>query len=191
MNAKIRPLPAFLTAAVVMLISLLSPVLAGAGMSAGPAAANEIDNWQVAHHFVGTWRLVDFKATTGTGAVVHPFGVDAGGVATWTDEGRMTASLWKANRQPFASNDQQLGTPDEYTAAGKSWISYLGTYTVDADAGTISHHVEQSYYPNWNNTVQTRYYAFSNHFNTLTLSTPPIPFGGTTIVGALIWQRIG
>jgi hypothetical protein len=144
-----------------------------------------------AEHFIGSWRLVAFKATTADGRVIYPFGQDAQGVVTLTRDDRMSVAVWKTDRQPFAVNDQQKGTPEEYTAAMQSYITYLGTFTVDADAGTFTTHVEQSVFPNWNGTDQTRFYAFSDDYNTLSLTTVPIPFGGTTIVGALVWKRIG
>jgi hypothetical protein len=134
---------------------------------------------------------VAFKATIASGQVLYPFGPDADGVLTYTREGRMSVSAWKANRQPFAINDQQKGTPSEYTAAMQSYIEYLGTFDVDPGAGTVSHHVEQSVFPNFNGTTQTRLYTFDDNYDTLSLSTPPVPFGGTTIVGALVWHRIG
>jgi hypothetical protein len=140
--------------------------------------------------FIGTWRMTEFKAVTGTGQVVYPFGTDARGLLTYTDEGRMWGVIWKSNRQPFAVNDQQRGTPEEYTAAVQSYIQYFGTFDVDQDAGVINHRLEQSIFPNWNGTTQTRFFTFSDHFNRLVLSTPPIPFGGTTIVGTVSWVRL-
>jgi hypothetical protein len=109
---------------------------------------------------------------------------------TYTRDGRMWAVVYRANRAPFAVGDQQKGTASEYTAAAQSYIQYFGTYTVDRAAGTITHHVEQSIFPNWNDTDQVRYYRFDDHGTTLDLSAPPIQFGGTTIVAHLIWQRI-
>jgi hypothetical protein len=141
--------------------------------------------------FVGTWQLVSFQARTADGRVIYPFGPDAQGLLTYTHDGRMWAAVYKANRQPFAVNDQQKGTADEYTAAVQSYVQYMGTFDVDRDAGTVSHHVEQSIFPNWNGTTQVRFYTFSNDGNGLDLTTPPIPFGGTTLVAHVIWTRIG
>lgn len=182
---------------VTMLLIAALPAL-GAGSASGdikgtaPAALlapSQLKDWEAAHRFVGTWRMTEFKAVTGTGQTVYPMGQDAGGLIIWTDEGYMNGTIWRAGRQNFASPDQQLGTPEEFSAAGKSWVNYLGTYTVDAEAGTITHHVEQSFFPNWSGGHQVRFYRFTDKYDRLTLSTPPIPFGGTTIVASVSFER--
>lgn len=141
--------------------------------------------------FIGSWRLKSFEARLSDGQVIYPFGQDADGVLTYTQDGRMSVAVWKANRQPFAISDQQRGTPDENTAAVRSYITYLGTFSVDREANTVSHVVEQSIFPNWNGGTQTRIYKFTDHGNRLELTTPPTPFGGQTLIGALVWERIG
>jgi hypothetical protein len=162
------------------------PTIASAQLNSDGYASSAADQ----QLFVGTWRLAEFKAETPTGIVVYPLGADAQGILTYTQSGRMNGTLWRSNRAPFAVNDQQKGTPDEYTAAVRSYVQYLGTWDVDPAAGTVTHHVEQSIFPNWNGTQQTRYYQFTDHNNGLILSTPPIAFGGTTIVATLSWVRV-
>jgi Lipocalin-like domain len=139
--------------------------------------------------FIGSWRLVSFEARTAEGQVIYPFGIDAEGAVTITRDGRVWATIWRANRQPFAINDQQLGTPEEYTAAVQSYISIVGDFDVNPSEGIFSYVVEQSIFPNWNGTTQTRFYSFSDQGRTMELTTAPTPFGGTTIVGALVWER--
>jgi Lipocalin-like domain len=139
--------------------------------------------------FIGSWRLISFEARTAEGQVIHPFGTDAEGALTITRDGRVWATIWRANRQPFAINDQQLGTPEEYTAAVQSYISVVGDYDVNPSEGIFSYVVEQSIFPNWNGTTQTRFYSFSDQGRTMELTTAPTAFGGTTIVGALVWER--
>jgi hypothetical protein len=156
---------------------------AGADSGVGPTTASRAS-------LVGTWELTSFEARTGDGRVIYPFGQDAEGLLTYTRDGRMCAAVWKANRPPFAVNDQQRGTPDEYTAAVQSYIQYVGTFEVDRQAGTVSHHVVQSIFPNWNGTTQVRFYQFIDDGNSLDLTTPPVQFGGTTLVAHLIWHRV-
>lgn len=74
---------------------------------------------------------------------------------------------------------------------GPGLPQYVGTYTVDPDAGTVSHHVDQSVFPNFNGATLVRSYRFSDGSQRLKLSTPPPPFGGTTVVATLIWEPIG
>lgn len=139
--------------------------------------------------FVGSWRLVSFEARTGNGEVIHPFGADAEGVLTYTPDGRVSATVYRAGRLPFAIADQQRGTPEEYAAAVQSYVQYVGTWRVDREAGTVAHEIEQSIFPNWNGDTQVRYFRFDDGGDRLELTTPPTPFGGTTLVGALVWER--
>ena len=44
----------------------------------------------------------------------------------------------------------------ELAAAFLSVISYCGSWTVDAESETITHHVSAATYPNWVNTSQAR-----------------------------------
>lgn len=116
-------------------------------------------------------------------------GEDAGGLLIYTPDGRMSAAVWRAGRQPFAVNDQQQGTPEEYTAAMQSYIQLIGAFTVDAEAGTVSHHLEETMFPNWSRTEQKRFYEFGDEGNQLTLKTPPIDFGGSKVVFTARWAR--
>jgi hypothetical protein len=157
----------------------------------GPAPAGAEPGLRLGQEkLIGSWRLLSFEARTSDGRVLFPFGHDVRGVLTYTGDGRMSATVAKAARQPFAINDQQKGTPEEYTAAVQTYISYLGTFDVDRATHTVVHHVEQSIFPNWDGQDQVRYYAFSDHGDRLEITTPPTPFGGATVVAAVVWERI-
>ena len=140
--------------------------------------------------FKGTWRLLSFETRLSDGSVTYPFGTDAQGIVNYTPDGRMAVAVWKANRTPFAVNDLQLGTPEEYTAAMKGYIQYMGTVTVDREHRTVHHKVDSSVFPNWVGSTQSRFYEFNDDGTRLVLSTPPIQFGGVTAVGALVWERV-
>jgi hypothetical protein len=143
----------------------------------------------MADGLVGSWRLVSFETRSSGGEVSYPFGPDAGGVLTYTSEGRVSATVWRADRRRFARDDQQQGTPDECADAVRSYVAYVGTYEVDRLAATVTHHLEQSIFPNWNGTAQVRHYTFDDD-GRLELTTPPTRFGEAHVVGALVWQRL-
>jgi hypothetical protein len=139
--------------------------------------------------FVGSWRLASFETRSSGGEVSYPFGPDAGGVLTYTPEGRVSATIWRSDRRRFAKDDQQQGAPEEYADAVQSYVAYVGTYEVDRPAAMVTHHVEQSIFPNWNGTAQVRNYRFGDD-GRLELTTPPTRFGEAPVVGALVWQRL-
>lgn len=93
------------------------------------------------------------------------------------------------DRPKFAVFDAQKGTPDEYAAAGRTYISYVAEYSVDAEAGAVQHRFRHSAFPNWEGLSQTRYYSVSDDGERLELTTDPQEFGGRTVVGALVWER--
>jgi hypothetical protein len=64
-----------------------------------------------------------------------------------------------ADRKPFA-NGITAGTLEEKRAAYDSYTAYYGTYTVDAKAGTITHHLEDSLTPGRRGVDNVRYFEF-------------------------------
>jgi hypothetical protein len=40
-------------------------------------------------------------------------------------------------------------TPDEFAAAGSSYIAYSGRFFIDEDENTLSHEMAVSFFPNW------------------------------------------
>jgi hypothetical protein len=181
------------TGAVALLLALaasLAFALGWGGATASVAQTNtELGQGIGRQEFVGSWRLKSLEVRLSDGQVIYPFGQDAGGVITYNQDGRMSVSVWKANRQPFAINDQAKGTPEENAAAVASYVTYLGTFDVDRSARTVTHHIEQSLFPNWNGTDGVRAYRFTDHGNVLELTAQP--FGGQTLVSALVWERMG
>jgi hypothetical protein len=70
-------------------------------------------------------------------------------------------------------------TPDEAQAALADYIAYFGTYTVDEDAGTVTHHRHGSVQPNDTHDL-VRGFKFTG--DRLILNPP-----GTTY--EVIWER--
>lgn len=163
---------------------------AATAISDGPAAVRgDAAGKPATADFVGSWRLISFEARSSDGEVRYPMGEDAGGLLIYTKSGQMSAAVWRAGRTPFAVNDQQKGTSEEYTAAMQSYIQLIGAFTVDGEAGTVSHHLEEAMFPNWSGTEQKRFYEFSDGGDRLTLKTPPIDFGDSKMVWTVRWAR--
>ncbi|HEY7126638.1 MAG TPA: lipocalin-like domain-containing protein [Ktedonobacterales bacterium] len=138
--------------------------------------------------FVGTWRLVSVESRTADGRVRYPYGRDAQGYIIYSAEGTMCVAFMAAHRPRFANaNDAAEGTPEELAAAGKLYVSYAGPYEIQDD-GTIHHHVEVSFFPNWIGSVQERLYTFEG--NRLTLSTRPVLIRGLERSSHLVWERV-
>ena len=138
---------------------------------------------------LGTWRLVSFELRLSSGQTTYPFGKDAHGLLVYDAGGNFSVQLGRLDRPWFASGDMLRGTAHEMAAAYNGYIAYCGTYVVDKAEEYLTHQVRLSLFPNWNGRPQRRYFELSG--GTLTLSTPPTPFGGHEVTGVLVWERAG
>ena len=78
---------------------------------------------------IGAWRLVSSVETDiKTGAVDRPLGDKPEGLILYTPDGYMSAQLSAADRPNFESGDMYKGKPEEYVAAGLSYLAYSGPY---------------------------------------------------------------
>jgi len=121
------------------------------------------------------------------GAIRHPLGGDPVGRLTYDAHGRMAVQFMRRERPPFASGEMRGGTVEEMKAAFHGYVAYYGTYTVDEAAGTVTHQVEASLFPNWVGQSQLRSFELSG--DRLTLTTPPTPAAGGMVTLVLEWER--
>lgn len=111
---------------------------------------------------IGTWKFESMKLGTEKGEVIYPYGEKLFGMLIYTQSGYMSVLLMNPDRKGFSSDDPLGGTPEEIKEAYKGFDAYCGTYTVDEEKGTVTHHVEGSKFPNWVGTKQVRYFKFSD-----------------------------
>ena len=138
--------------------------------------------------FIGTWKLVSAEAVRANGDVVKPLGDDPKGVIMYDTHGNMSAQLFRADRQDFASDDRAAASDSEIRAAFLSFTAYYGTFSVNDDEGVVTHHVEGSLLPNWVGGDQHR--NFKLYGVRLTLTPPPREVDGQQQVSSLVWQRV-
>lgn len=124
---------------------------------------------------VGTWNFVSFEARSSKGEAIHPLGKDPYGMVMFDTGGNMCALTMRRDRPKFASNDASRGTPEEIKAAFEGLIAYCGTYEVNEEKGTVTYHIEGSWFPNLVGTDQIRFFEFSG--DQLIIKTPPVPAG--------------
>lgn len=95
---------------------------------------------------LGTWELVDWRATDGSGAVRFPYGEHAQGQLTYSPDGRMSAHLMRP--------------PEDPADAPRQHLSYWGTFSLQEADGTVTHHVIGSSQANWIGSDQVRRFTF-------------------------------
>ncbi len=142
------------------------------------------------HELIGTWKLIDWTVELEGGRVIRPFRGKAIGLLTYTDEGRMIASLMKADRDSIGTRSFAEAMALERASAAAGYLSYAGSYEVIGDQ--VHHHVELSLFPDWVGGTQVRQIEWitnSNDSVDLELSTPHAP-QERSAVNRLRWHRI-
>lgn len=134
---------------------------------------------------LGTWNLVSLELRLEDGTTKHPWGSEIAGQLMYGADGFMAGSFMRTGRSPFLAPDVLAGTAIEFEAAMKSYVGYAGPYSIDGNR--VVHHAEVSLFPNWTGTDIDRF--FEVHDEELTLSTPPLVFGGVRGTAALVWLK--
>jgi hypothetical protein len=116
---------------------------------------------------VGTWRFASMEARSPEGQIIYPYGENIFGRLVYTADGFMSVLLMNPDRPRFGSDDPMAGTPDEIEAAFRGFDAYCGTYTIDKEQATVTHHIQASKFPNWIGTDQVR--SFESRDGRLTL----------------------
>jgi hypothetical protein len=101
-----------------------------------------------AARIVGTWQLVSrtVRKADGTTIVDPVLGEKPMGRLTYDSSGAMSLQMMRMARKDAIStpaNDRDKANPRVVLG----YDSYFGTYTVDEKAGTVTHHVEGSLFP--------------------------------------------
>jgi hypothetical protein len=156
-------------------------------LASTPAAPAQ-DN--LARKFVGAWRLVSVEGTNAT----VPFAFDRPtGMLIYDQSGWMSVQIAvKGARKPFARGAAS-GTVEEKAAAFDSYIAYYGTYTVDAGAGTVNHHLQSHIYPGGMGAHNVRWFEFQGNDRLVLI---PVEDGKGGVISRkdarykLFWERI-
>lgn len=142
------------------------------------------------HNLIGSWKLINWSVEMQGGRVVKPFRGRATGILTYTDEGRMVASLMKTGREPIGTRSFAEAKALERASAAAGYLSYAGTYEIIGDE--VYHHVDLSLFPDWVGGTQIRHIEWiANDDGTidLELSTAHAP-EERSAVNRLRWHRI-
>jgi hypothetical protein len=115
---------------------------------------------ELSKKFLGAWRLISIEGNPPGRPNVYDRPI---GLILYDPSGRMCVNIvLKADRKPFAPYTTGLltATTEEKAAAFDSYAAYFGTFTVDAKAGTVTHHLEDSLVPGRQGTDNVRWFEF-------------------------------
>jgi hypothetical protein len=120
-------------------IGTLGTILFTAGLmarlGAGAASGQSDTASDTTMRFVGTWRLVSITADGKTDPVRGPHPT---GLIHYDATGHMAVQIMPDRARPKYAGTQP--TPDEAKAAIAGYSAYFGTYTIDEQARTVTHH---------------------------------------------------
>jgi hypothetical protein len=155
----------------------------------GAVARNSDPAGSLREALIGAWRLVScVEADVETGEIFLPMGPNPAGFILYTPDGYMSAQLSSPDRADFAGGDMYRGEPEDYVAAGVSYLAYSGPYRVDETQRTVEHGMAVSLFPNWQGQRQLRIPELDG--DTLVLVTDrPSLFAGSLKTARITWRR--
>jgi hypothetical protein len=133
-------------------------------------------------NLIGIWKLISMESQNVEGDVLEKFNWN--GRLRYDDKGYMSVQLFNSNRPHL----EDWGSPEELKKAFEEYNAYYGTFEVNHEEGSVTHHLEGALYPNWTNTDKKRFYKLTD--NKLELITTPIEINDTEVVWRLIWERV-
>jgi len=119
----------------------------------------------------GTWRLVSYRLIGADGDTTYPFGETPEGQIIYTATGQMSAHLMYPGAEP--GDLSGLDATEIFARVSRTYIAYYGRYTVDVDAGTVTHHVQGSLRPTWVGTDQIREFELLGSDRLSLTASPP------------------
>src|SRR5215831_531034 len=143
-----------------------------------------------AKRVVGVWKLVSVEGND----PVFPLAYDhPSGLIIYDASGCMAVQIAvKDDRKPFAAG-LRAGTVEEKAAAFDSYFAYYGTYTVDSEKTTVTHHVENHSWLGRRGVDNARWFEFDGNDRLILI---PMSDGNGGVIERnkatyrLVWQRV-
>ncbi len=136
---------------------------------------------------LGAWKLASAEFRHNDGTIVEYLGRDPDGMLVYTADGFMSVHLMRRDRPRFSTNDRLGGTMEQIKSAFQGYHGYYGTFPVNEDEQSVTHHLQGASFPNWVGVDQKRFLQLSS--GELTLRTIPLLLRGQETVGYLVWRR--
>jgi Lipocalin-like domain len=154
-------------------------VLAAVVLSAGwlAEAGQDRSQAELRKPLVGTWRLVSIEG--GSNAEVR--GSNPTGIIVYDAHGNMAAQIQPDRQRPKYTGPP---TPEQALERMRGYTAYFGTYTIQEQARTVTHHRQGMLDAGAVDFVRS--FTLSPDGNRITLT----PVGGTGKPTHLTWERV-
>jgi Lipocalin-like domain len=138
---------------------------------------------------VGTWRLLSWIRAAADGGREPNWDEHPLGLLVYAADGTMSAQLYDSRRPPLGGPWDQV-TAEAARTAFIGMASYYGRYSLDAQAGTVTHWVEGAMAPDMIGGTQVRGYRFLSP-DRIELSVVNNSEGLSHPAGdVLVWERV-
>jgi hypothetical protein len=108
-----------------------------------PGQVKQTQTTQDRNLIVGAWSLSSYELRLkASGTITTPFGPHPVGRILYEANGQMSAQLMHPEITAFASDETLRATDEEAALAWRNYIGHWGTYTINARADIITHHIE-------------------------------------------------
>lgn len=134
---------------------------------------------------VGTWTLIAADVQHPDGTRTRDYGAAPKGLLVIDAQRHYSLQIFKSERPRFASGDKSEGTPVEYKAAVMGSSTHFGTIEVDPISATLTFHIQDASFPNWEEQQQKRSYDLRG--GELSYRVAPRPNGDVPIS---VWKRL-
>ena len=181
-------------AIIVLVSAVLLLCTAGAAQTAGPGESAHSTS-PVGAQLIGSWRLVSRQSRKVNGEVESDAGLSSTplGVLIYDQSGHVAAQLSRRDRTLAIFSEEcqaainTKGTPDTaQTILG--YDAYFGTYKINENDGTVTHHLEAALFPGDIGKDIERHFTISGDQLTITFNTTTRD--GVKVTRTLIWQRM-
>ena len=141
---------------------------------------------------IGTWRLVSLETIRPNGETIYPFyGKHPEGLLIYDRSGWMSVQIVSDPKPNVPTSSSREGflaaSAADKVAAVNGYYAYYCTWTFDASAQTVTHHIRQSLYPAERETDGVRRLLLEGNRLTLSAKTHEM---GEDHERRLVWERV-
>ena len=142
----------------------------------------------IQQQFLGTWKLVSYvREEVASGDKSDVMGAHSSGYINYGRDGRMMVIIVSSDRKKPVG---PVATPEEAEALIRSMLAYAGTYTIDSEPKTDTHHIDVPWDQSRPGESHVRTYKLDGDRLTLTTQPSNDPATGKKTVRTLIWERL-
>src|SRR5664279_352630 len=177
-----------------LLLILCQAMFVFSQASPSPVAAQQskMPGDAVTEQLAGAWRLVSVETIRANGEVIYPYyGEHPEGLLVYDRAGWMSVQIVSDPEPTVPLADSRQGfvaapTADKLAAAD-GFYAYYGTWKVDPSGATVTHHIQQSFYPGERGEEAVRHLSIEGNRLTLVAKAHEM---GEQHQRRLVWERI-